>query len=128
MKRFNKTVTKEAMPIVESITAKKEEIERLNEQISENRDTYWKMEGKYGKKKLDTDYIDYHYRTYTFVYESEEVEEKEKLERIAYYEENVNGLRVRQKEIKKEILALEEDLCVALWGFGTEEYYRRRRG
>ena len=128
MKRFNKTVTKEAMPIVLKIEALKKEVEELKETSRHNAYTWYNMKGKYGKKVADN-YYDFHTCGYTVVYETEEDKATEDMERQNYYENNVSKLNARIKEIKtKEIPTLENKLCVMLWGFGVEEYSKMRRG
>ena len=128
MKRFNKTVTKEAMPIVLQIEVLKKEVEELKEKSRHNVYTWYDMRGRYGKKVSDN-YFDFRTCGYTVVYETEEDKAKEDAERQEYYENNVSKLNARIKEIKtKDIPTLENELCLMLWGFGVKEYNEMKRG
>jgi hypothetical protein len=80
------------------------------------------MEGKYSIGTEDDPWAGQGYRGYYYKYPSQEAKAKEEAERHTYYAEHITPLTERISELQKKAWALEEPLCVAVCGYGTEHY------
>lgn len=127
MKKFGKVInTPEALAIYNEQQTYFEEIKQLEETKREYLHIYYDMEGKYAFGTVADPYAGQGGRGYDYKYLRQEDKEKEWAERQAYYTEYIAPLHKRIDTLNKKALALEEALCVALWGFGTSHYHIKR--
>lgn len=123
IKRFGKVVnTPETLAIYNEQQICRNEINRLEEQEEEHFRTYWKMEGKYSIGTISDPYAGQGSRGYSYQYPSQEVKAQENTEREVYYKQYIAPLKEQIKELRIKASALDENLCIALWGFGREYY------
>jgi hypothetical protein len=123
IRRFDKVIdTPEALAIYNEQRAYSDEIKRLEVQKKEHFRIYCDMEGKYSLGTISDPYAGQGFRGYDYKYPSQEVKAKECAEREAYYTEHITPLNERIHELNTKVWALEETLCIALWGFGQEHY------
>ena len=125
--RFNKVIeTPEALAIYNEQRTYLDEIKVLEKQKDEHFRTYWDMEGKYSVGTVCDPYAGQGFRGYDYSYPNKEAKAKEDAERGAYYAEYITPLIERIHELNTKVQTLEENLCVALWGFGQKYYYIKR--
>ena len=123
-KKFNKTITTpEQIALHAECNRIWEERKAVEKQEKENFLTYCQMEGKYSLGTVADPYAGQGFRGYDYRYPSEEVKAKEFAERQAYYATNVRPLTEKSSELLRQYNAVEEALCIALWGFGIELYH-----
>lgn len=123
IKRFGKVInTPEALAIYNERQLCCNKIERLEEQEEEYFRTYWEMEGKYSLGTIPDPYAGQGFRGYSYQYPSQEIKAQENTEREAYYRQYIVPLKEQIKELRLKTSALDENLCIALWGFGREYY------
>jgi hypothetical protein len=124
IKKFGKVINDN--PVAMEIYTKQRELldqaADLEKQKDEHFLVYVKMEGMYSIGTVADPYAGQGFRGYDYKYPSQEIRAKEQAERNAYYEEHLAPLRERIGELQKEAWALEEPLCIAVWGFGQEHY------
>lgn len=125
IKKFGKAINDNSVAM-EIYTKQRElfnQVAELEKQEKENFLVYVKMEGMYSIGTVSDSWGAGHgYRGYDYKYPSQEIKAKEQAERNAYYAEHLAPLRERICELQKEAWALEEPLCIAVWGFGQEHY------
>ena len=123
IRRFNKVIdTPEALTIYNEQQAYFNEAKHLEEQQTKHFRIYCDMEGKYSLGIVSDPYAGQGFRGYDYKYPSQEVKAKECAEREAYYAEHITPLDKQIHELNTKAWALEEALCIALWGFGQEHY------
>lgn len=130
IKKFGKVINDnpQAMALYEGQKALYAEIKKLQAEERDNVSTWAQMEGKYSIGTVSDSWGAGHgYRGYDYKYPSQEVKAKEQAERHAYHAEHIAPLTERISELQKKAWALEEPLCVAVCGYGTEEYRVRTR-
>ena len=129
IKRFGKVINDNpiAMTIYKEQQTYFDEIEELEKQEDINFMTYVKMEGMYAIGTTPDYCGGQGSRGYAYKYANQEIKAKENKEREAYRAEYVTPLTKRIKELKDKVYALENSLCIAIWGFSKEEYYLRKR-
>lgn len=129
IKQFGKVINNN--PVAMEIYTKQQElfnqVAELEKQDKENFLVYVKMEGMYSIGTVADPWVGQGFRGYDYKYPSQEIKAKEQAERDAYYEANVKPLRQKIHELSKQAWALEEPLCVAVCGYGVEEYRVRTR-
>jgi hypothetical protein len=129
IKEFGKVINDN--PVAMEIYTKQRELldqaADLEKQEDEHFLVYVKMEGMYSLGTVADPYAGQGFRGYDYKYPSQEIKAREQAERDAYYAANVKPLRQKIDELKKQAWALEEPLCIAIWGFGREEYNLRDR-
>lgn len=126
-KKFNKRIDNNPLAL-KLYTEQKElfiQVEELEEKQKDNLHTWVKMEGKYSTKMIPDFYVGHGSRGYDYEYVNLEMKAKEQAEREAYYEEYIAPLSTQIKEYQNKIFALDEAICIALWGYGREEFYLR---
>lgn len=130
IKKFGKVINGNSVAM-EIYTKQREllsEVAELEKQEKENSLVYVKMEGKYSIGTVTDPWcVGQGFRGYDYKYSSPEILAKEQAERHAYYVENITPLQRRISELNKQIWALDEHLCVAVWGYGVEEYRAQAR-
>jgi hypothetical protein len=125
--RFNKVIdTPEALAIYNEQRAYINEAKALEKQKDEHFRTYLDMEGKYSVGTVRDPYSEQGFRGYDYSYPNREAKAKEDAERKAYYAEYITPLIEQIHELNIKVQTLEENLCVALWGFGQEHYHIKR--
>lgn len=123
IKRFGKVInTSEALAIYNEWQICCNEIKRLEEQVDEYYRIYWEMEGKYSLGTIPDPYAGQGSRGYSYQYPSQEIKAQENTEREVYYRQYIAPLKEQIKELRIKASALDENLCIALWGFGREYY------
>jgi hypothetical protein len=129
IKKFDKIINDNpvAMEIYTEQRELFDQVAELEKQKKENFLVYVKMEGMYSIGTVADPWVGQGMRGYDYKYPSQEVRAKEQAERDAYYSANVMPLRQRIDELNKQAWALDEPLCVAVCGYGTEEYRVRTR-
>lgn len=130
IEKFGKVINDN--PVAMEIYTKQRELlsqkVELEKQEKENFLEYVKMEGKYSIGTVtDSWRTGQGFRGYDYKYPSQEAKAKERAEREAYYAENIMPLRPRISELSKQAWALDEPLCIAVWGYGVKEYGLRTR-
>jgi uncharacterized protein (DUF1778 family) len=129
IKQFGKVINDN--PVAMEIYTKQRELldqaADLEKQEDEHFLIYVKMEGMYSLGTVPDPWAGQGMRGYDYKYPSQEIRAKERAERDAYYAANVKPLRQKIDELKKQAWALEEPLCVAVCGYGTEEHRVRTR-
>ena len=129
IKKFGKVINDN--PVAMEIYIKQRElfdqVTELEKREKENFLVYVKMEGMYSIGTMADPWAGQGSRGYDYKYLSQEIRAKERAEREAYYAANVLPLRQKVDELSKQARALEEPLCVAVCGYGTEEYHMRTR-
>lgn len=124
IKKFGKVINDnpKAMEIYTKQKGLFDQVAELKKQEDEHFRAYVKMEGMYSLGTVPDPWAGQGSRGYDYKYPSQEIKAKEQAERHAYYEEHLAPLRERIGELQKEAWALEEPLCIAVWGFGQEHY------
>jgi hypothetical protein len=102
-----------------------EQATELEKQENEHFLAYEKMEGMYALGIVADPWAGQGFRSYDYKYPSQEMRTKEDAERQAYYTTHIEPLTRKINELRKQVFALEEPLCVAIWGFGRKEYNLR---
>lgn len=129
IKKFGKVINDNSMAM--EIYAKQRElfdqVAELEKQEKENFLVYVKMEGMYSIGTVAAPWVGQGFRGYDYKYSSQEIRAKEQTERDAYYAANVMPLRQKINELSNQAWALDEPLCVAVCGYGTEEHRVRTR-
>ena len=129
IKQFDKVINDN--PVAMEIYTRQRElfdqVAELEKQEKENFLVYIKMEGMYSIGTVADPWVGQGFRGYDYKYPSQEVRAKEQAERDAYYSANIMPLRHKIEELRKQAWALDEPLCVAVWGYGTEEHRVRTR-
>jgi hypothetical protein len=127
IKKFGKVINDN--PVAMEIYTKQRElfdqVAELEKQEKENFLVYVKMEGMYSLGTVTDPWAGQGMRGYDYKYPSQEIKAKEQAERDAYYSANIMPLRQKIDELGKQARALEEPLCVAVCGYGVEEYRLR---
>jgi hypothetical protein len=129
IKKFGKVINDNpvAMEIYTQQQELLDQVAELKKQEDEHFLVYVKMEGKYSLGTVADSWADQGMRGYDYKYPSQEIKAKEQAERDAYYAANIMPLRDKINELSEQAWALDEPLCVAVWGYGTEEYRVRAR-
>jgi hypothetical protein len=125
IQKFGKIINDnpQAMVLYEEQKALYAEIKTLQAEERDNVRTWAKMEGKYSIGTVSDSWgAGQGSRGYDYKYPSKEIKAKEQAERDAYYAEHIAPLTERISELQKRAWALEEPLCIAVWGFGQERY------
>ena len=129
IKKFGKVINDN--PVAMEIYTKQRElfdqVAELEKQKKEHFLVYVKMEGMYSLGTVADPWAGQGMRGYDYKYPTQEIRAKEQAERDAYYAANVEPLRQKMDELNKQAWALEEPLCIAIWGFGEKEYNLRDR-
>lgn len=102
-----------------------DQVTELEKQRKEHFIAHRKMEGMYSLGTVPDPWAGQGMRGYNYKYPSQEVKAKENAERQAYYTTHIEPLNCKIDELHKQAFALEEPLCIAVWGFGREEYNLR---
>ena len=129
IKKFGKVIN-DNLVAMEIYTKQRElldQVAELEKQEKEHFLVYVKMEGMYSLGTVADPWAGQGMRGYDYKYPSQEIRAKECAERDAYYAANVEPLRQKIDELSKQAWALDEPLCVAVWGYGEEEYRVRTR-
>ena len=129
IKKFGKVIN-DNLVAMEIYTKQRElldQVAELEKQEKEHFLVYVKMEGMYSLGTVADPWAGQGMRGYDYKYPSQEIRAKECAERDAYYAANVEPLRQKIDELSKQAWALDEPLCVAVWGYGEEEYRVRAR-
>jgi hypothetical protein len=129
IKKFGKVINDNpvAMEIYTQQRELLDQVAELKKQEDEHFLVYVKMEGKYSLGTVADSWAGQGMRGYDYKYPSQEIRAKEQAERDAYYAANIMPLRDKINELSEQAWALDEPLCVAVWGYGTEEYRVRAR-
>ena len=123
IERFGKVInTPEALTIYNERQICCNEIQHLENQVTEHYRIYWEMEGKYSLRTISDPYASQGSRRYSYQYPSQEIKAQENTEREVYYRQYIKPLKKQIDELRLKISALDENLCIALWGFGREYY------
>ena len=126
-RKFNKTITTpEQMALHAECNRIWEERKAVEKKEHENFITYCRMEGKYAIGTVADPYAGQGMRGYDYKYPSDEMRAKEVAERQAYYAEHIRPLTEKSSELLRQYDAVEEKLCIALWGFGRELYHSKQ--
>lgn len=127
IKKFGKVINDNpvAMEIYTKQKGLYDQVTELKKQEDEHFRTYVKMEGMYSLGTVADPYAGQGFRGYDYKYPSQEVKAKEYAEREAYRAEHLVPLRERINTLEHEAWALDEPLCIAVCGYGTEEYRLR---
>ena len=127
IERFGKIINNNpmAMEIYTKQQKLLDQVEELEKQKKENFLAYVKMEGMYSIGTMVDPWSGQGSRGYDYKYPSQEIRAKEQAEREAYYSANVTPLRQKIDELSKQARALDNPLCIAVCGYGIEEYYVR---
>jgi hypothetical protein len=127
IKQYGKVINDN--PVAMEIYTKQRELldqaAELDKQENEHYHTYTKMEGMYSLGTVADPWAGQGMRGYDYKYPSQEIKARECAERQAYYAAHIAPLRQKIDELKKQAWALDEPLCIAIWGFGREEYNLR---
>lgn len=127
-RRFNKEIkTEKQIKMYNAINECKNEIKKIEEQVSKALDKCQTFEGKYAKGKMKCPYTDFHFRDWEYWYANEEDRQREQAEEKAYYENTVLPLKNKLAEIKKQYAELQDKLCIDLWGYDVATYERKRQ-
>jgi hypothetical protein len=129
IKKFGKVINDNPMAM-EIYTKQRDlldQVAELEKQEKINFLAYTKMEGMYSIGTVSDPLAGQGFRGYNYEYPNQETRAKEREEREAYYEANVMPLRQKINELNKQAWALDEPLCIAIYGYGTEEYRMRTR-
>lgn len=129
IKKFGKVINDNSVAM-EIYTKQQEllnQVVELEKQEKTNFLVYTKMEGMYSIGTVSDPLAGQGFRGYNYEYPSQEMRAKERTEREAYYSANITPLRQKIDELSKQAWALEEPLCVAVCGYGIEEYRVRTR-
>jgi hypothetical protein len=124
IKKFGKVIN-DNLVAMEIYTKQRElfdQVAELEKQEKENFLVYVKMEGMYSTGTVTDPWAGQGFRGYDYKYPSQEIKAKEQAERDAYYSANIMPLRQKISELSKQAWALDESLCIAVWGFGQERY------
>jgi hypothetical protein len=124
IKKFNKNVNENsmAMAIYNEYKGVREAIEIAERQENEYCRIYGQMEGKYAIGTTAEGFGGQGTRGYGYCYPSVEARVQEAEERDAYYTEYIAPLRVHIQDLQRQADKLNNDLCVALWGFDYDHY------
>lgn len=124
IRRFDKVINDnpEAMAIYEEQQAYRAEAKTLDEECDKLFRVYFKMEGKYSIGTMDDPWGGQGTRGFMYKYPSDEVKKQEENEREAYYKEHIAPVKKRMEDLRNKACALEESLCIAVWGFGTDRF------
>jgi hypothetical protein len=129
IKKFGKVINDNpvAMEIYTQQRELLDQVAELKKQEDEHFLVYVNMEGKYSLGTVADSWAGQGMRGYDYTYPSQEIRAKEQAERDAYYAANIKPLRDKINELSKQAWALDEPLCVAVCGYGTEEHRVRTR-
>jgi hypothetical protein len=129
IKKFGKVINDNpvAMEIYTQQRELLDKVAELKKQEDEHFLVYVEMEGKYSIGTVADPWAGQGFRGYDYKYPSQEIKAKEQAERDAYYAANIMPLRDKINELSEQAWALDEPLCVAVWGYGTEEHRVRAR-
>jgi hypothetical protein len=129
IKKFGKVINDNpvAMEIYTQQQELLDQVAELKKQEDEHFLVYVEMEGKYSLGTVADPWAGQGFRGYDYKYPSQEIRAKEQAERDAYYAANIMPLRDKINELSEQAWALDEPLCVAVWGYGTEEHRVRAR-
>jgi hypothetical protein len=124
IKKFGKVINDN--PVAMEIYTKQRELldqaADLEKQEDEHFLIYVKMEGMYSLGTVADPWAGQGMRGYDYKYPNQEIRAKERAERDAYYAANVEPLRQKIDELRKQAWALDEPLCIAVCGYGSKEY------
>lgn len=127
IEKFGKVINNN--PVAMEIYTKQRElfdqVEELENQKKKNFLVYTEMEGMYSIDTVADPWSGQGFRGYDYKYPSQEIRAKEQAEREAYYSANVAPLRQEIDKLSKQAQALENPLCIAVCGYGIEEYWVR---
>jgi predicted RNase H-like nuclease (RuvC/YqgF family) len=129
IKEYGKVINDNPVAM-EIYTKQKSLLDRVTElesQENEHFAIYVKMEGMYSNGVMADPWGGQGSRGYDYRYPSQEVKAKECAERQAYYATHIKPLKCEIETLHEQIFALEEPLCVAVWGFGRKEYNLRNK-
>lgn len=127
MNKFGMKVNKENEALAIAI---KESEKRLNALKAEALDNFAKMremKGKYAVSTVRSDRVDMQYDCSEYVYASEEDRAREEAEIEAFRKENVEALHIEIDELERKLIDMNNELCIALHGYGVEEYEKIQR-
>lgn len=127
MKMFGKNVNDNpiAMALYQEYKALRKQKDDLEKQCHDNFIVYCNMEGKYAQGTTPDLFAGQGCRGYDYKYATPEDKNKEIVERDIYYKANIQPLKTQINELQEKLFALNESICVALWGFSSDEYYLR---
>ena len=127
IKKFGKIIeTPEVLAIYNEQQGYFNEVNRLKEQAKEYFRTYYDMEGKYSIGVTSDFCGGQGSRGYNYEYADQEIRAQEYTERETYYIKYIAPLKEQIHELNTKAWALDETLCIALWGFGQEHYRIKR--
>ena len=129
IKKYGKVINDnpKAMEIYTKKKGLLDQMAELEKQKKANYLVYVKMEGAYSIGIVPDPYAGQGCRGYDYKYPTQEIKAKERAEREAYYTANIMPLQQKIDELRKQAGALEEPLCIAVCGYGIEEYCMRTR-
>lgn len=127
-RKFNKTITTpEAQALYDRLQAHKEQRKALCSEIDKAEIEWHRFNGKYAIGTVNNPYCGVGQCGWFYQYASPEDERREQEEQDKFNEEVIKPLYEKLRALDKEGDDLEEQLCIALWGYGLNEYYLRRR-
>ena len=122
---FGKSIkTEEQNKIYNKVKEIKLEIKRTEAEKEIQTEEYYRLEGKYSNGTKEDPWAGQGFRGWFYTYESEELKIKAETEREEFYQNNVKPLADKIGELYNELEEAEEQLCIALWGFGKNKYYK----
>ena len=122
-----KIITPEQITIYNSLKRNKAEIKELEKELKEHYYVCHQIEGKYSIGTKTDPWAGQGCRGFYYEYKSSEDKQREIEEEEKYYNTYIKPLKEKISSLNKECSKLNETLCVALWGFGTEKYYLTQR-
>lgn len=121
-KRFEKEIkTAEQQMAFEAVQACKAEMDQIDVEIRKQFAKMSEVEGKYAIGKETGDYIDPHFRPWHYVYATEEDKTREN-EEIKAINLTITALQTKKYDLMDKHEALEDKLCITLWGYGIKTY------
>lgn len=120
---FNKTITTpEAQALYDRIQECEAKLDELYAKKSEAHKECDRFEGKYAIGKIDNPFYGMGQRSWVYQYASPEDEQRERIEAAQFRREKIEPLCEQIDDLRHQIKELEEQLCIALWGYGTEAF------
>jgi hypothetical protein len=124
-KAFGKTIkTEEQIKIYSKLKETKLEIKKTKEEKNALFTDYCNLEGKYSNGTKTDPWAGQGFRGWFYTYETPELRLKEEKEREEFYNEKIKPLSDRIDRLFDEVEEINEQLCIALWGYGRDKYYK----
>lgn len=124
MNKFGMKVSKENEALAIAIKEGEKRLKALKAEALDNFAKMREMRGKYAVSEVRSDRIDMRYDCSEYVYASEEDKAREETEIEAFRKEKVEALHIEIDELERKLIDMNNELCIALHGYGVEEYER----